>query len=220
VTRNRPEATAEDRLELLRVPLKNLEPHPLNPNVMSDELKGKLRANLRASGRYPPLIVRPLNSGRFQILDGHQRADVLQDLGEESAWCYPWPASDEEALLLVATLNRLEGEDMPGRRAALIAELQSHGTLAELARLLPEDETELEATLQLLDLDVDALLARLTDEADRAIAEGPQLSTFAVDADDAPTVQAAIDRAISILSGRNRRGQALVLLARSYLEGG
>ena len=109
---------------------------------------------------------------------------------------------------------------MPGRRAALIAELQSHGTLAELARLLPEDETELEATLQLLDLDVDALLARLTDEADRAAAEGPQLFTFAVDADDAPTVQAAIDRAISILSGRNRRGQALVLLSRKYLEGG
>jgi ParB-like chromosome segregation protein Spo0J len=220
VTRNRPEATAEDRLELLRVPLKNLVPHPLNPNVMTEELKRKLASNMRASGRYPPLIARPLEDGNFQILDGHQRVDVLRELGEATAVCYLWPTSDEEALVLLATLNRLEGQDVPGRRAALIAELQSHGTLAELARLLPEDETELEATLQILDLDVDALLARLTDEADRAAAEGPQLFTFAVNADDAPTVQAAIDRAISILLGRNRRGQALVLLARSYLEGG
>ncbi len=218
--RKRREHGVDERLELVRVRLENLVPHPLNANVMTDELKRTLASNIRDSGRYPPLIARPLEDGNFQILDGHQRVDVLRELGEATAVCYLWPASDEEALVLLATLNRLEGQDMPGRRAALIAELQSHGTLAELARLLPEDETELEATLQLLDLDVDALLARLTDEADRAAAEGPQLFTFAVDADDAPTVQAAIDRAISILSGRNRRGQALVLFARSYLEGG
>ena len=213
------QAEARERLELVRVPLEDLVPHPLNANVMPDELKAKLAANIGASGRYPPLIVRPLESNSFQILDGHQRADVLRELGETTAVCYIWPASDEEALILIATLNRLEGQDVPGRRAALIAELQAHETLAELARLLPEDEVQLEATLDLLSFDVDGLMARFTEEADRAAAQGPQLFSFAVEPEDAPTVERAIGRAMSTLSGRNRRGGALVLLARQYLEG-
>jgi hypothetical protein len=98
-----------------------------------------------------------------------------------------------------------------------IAGLQAHKTLAELARLLPEDEAQLEATLELLDFDVDGLLARLTEEADRAAAEGPQLLTFAVDAEDAPLVEAALEAAASDLSGRNRRGRALVILVQCYL---
>jgi ParB-like chromosome segregation protein Spo0J len=211
-------ASTPDRTELVRIPLSDLVPHPLNPNVMPGELKAKLAANIHVSGRYPPLIVRPLDDGRFQIMDGHQRADVLRELGETTAVCYLWPASDEEALLLLATLNRLEGQDIPGRRAALIAELQAYNSLAELARLLPEDEGQLEATLQLIDLDVDGLLARLTAEADRATGEGPQLFTFAVDAEDAPTVEAAIARAAATLSGHNCRGRALVIVVRSYLS--
>jgi ParB-like chromosome segregation protein Spo0J len=211
-------ASTPDRTELVRIPLGDLVPHPLNPNVMPGDLKAKLAANIRASGRYPPLIVRPLDSGSFQIMDGHQRADVLRDLGEATALCYVWPASDEEALILVATLNRLEGQDIPGKRAALISELQAHHALAELARLLPEDEAQLEATLELLDFDVEGLLARLTEEADRAAAEGPQLFTFAVDAEDAGSVEAALEHAARGLSGHNCRGRALVIVVRSYLS--
>ncbi|GAG47706.1 unnamed protein product, partial [marine sediment metagenome] len=151
-------------------------------------------------------------------IDGHQKVDVLRQLGESGAWCCVWDVSDEEALLLLATLNRLEGQDVPAKRAALIAELEAHTTLAALAGLLPEDEAELEATLQLLDVDVDGLLQRLTEEADKVAAAGPQLFSFAVDGTDAPTVEQALGQATSALSGPNRRGRALVMLARKYLE--
>ena len=211
--------TTRDDLTLVRIPLDRLVPHPLNPNVMPDDLREKLKEHIQSSGRYPPLIVRPLENGRFQLLDGHQRADALRELGEESAWCCVWEVSDEEALILLGTLNRLEGQDVPGRRAALIAELEAHHTLAQLARLLPEDEVQLESTLRLLDLDVDGLLQRLTEEAGRAAAAGPQLFSFAIDAEYAPTVEEAIAQAASRCSDRNRRGQALVLLSQKYLEG-
>jgi len=210
---------APQRPQMIRIPLDHLLPHPLNANVMPPELKEKLKLHIQSSGRYPPLIVRPLENGRFQLLDGHQRADALRELGEESAWCCVWDVSDEEALILLGTLNRLEGQDVPGRRAALIAELEAHHTLAELARLLPEDEAQLESTLRILDMDVDGLLQRLTAEADRAAASGPQLFSFAVEPQDAPAVEEAIARAVANLFGTNRRGQALVLLAQKYLEG-
>ena len=206
--------------ELAWIPFDQLEPHPLNANVMSDELRKKLTANILATGRYPPLVVQPLGNDRVRILDGRHRAEVLRNLGEEGAWCYLWPATDDEALILVATLNRLEGEDVPGKRAALIAELESHRTLADLAQLLPETEAELEAALEFQDFDVDGLLARLTEEADKAAAEAPQLLTFAVRPEDTTVVEEAIERAASTLAGHNRRGRALVLISRKYLEDG
>lgn len=205
--------------KLTQISLDQIAPHPMNPNVMAAELREKLAANIRASGWYEPLVVRPLPDGTHQILAGHQRAEVLRELGYERVACIAWNVNDHDALILLATLNRLRGEDVPAKRAALISELEAQESLAELARLLPETEAELEATLDHVDLDVDSLMARLSQEAEQTAAQDPHLFTFAVDADDAPTVRAAIDSAVSTLSGRNRRGRALVLLSRKYLRG-
>ena len=60
---------------------------------------------------------------RFEVLDGHQRLSVLRRLGRDQALCYLWPCDDATALVLLATLNRLEGEDVPALRSALLAEL-------------------------------------------------------------------------------------------------
>jgi len=178
----------------------------------------KLAENIRRSRRYPPLICRRLPDGRYQILDGEHRWRLLGELGETGAWCVVWDVSDEDALILLATLNRLHGEDVPAKRSALIAELEHHQTLAELARLLPEPEAELQSMLELLDFDIEEVIARLTEEAERAAASGPRLFSFAVDLEDAPRVEQAIQQAIDALDGSNRRGRALVVLAARYLE--
>ncbi len=208
---------ANDTPRLVLIPLDQIEPHPLNANQMSPEFLGKLAANIGKSRKYPPLVVRPLATRRHQTLDGEQRCKALRSLGETHAWCYVWPCSDEEALVLLATLNRLEGMDVPGKRAALIAELQQHESLAELARLLPEDEGQLEQTLALLDLDVDALVERLTEEAERATASAPVLFSFAVAPGEAPLVEEALGAAMAKLEGTNRRGRAFVEIVRTYV---
>jgi len=209
--------TSQD-LGLKSIALRLLKPHPMNPNYMPPELKEKLRAHIAASGRYEPLIVRPLPGGEFQSVSGHQRADVLAELGEEFAFCCVWDIDEEETLILLATLNRLRGEDIPGKRAALIEALQEHNTLAELAKLLPESEAELESTLSLLDMDVDGLIDRLTAAAAQASAENPRVFTFAVDPGDAPVVDSALERARQGLTGKNQNGRALVALARRFIE--
>lgn len=204
--------------ELVWIAIDQLVPHPLNANVMPPELMTKLRENIGRTRRYPPIIVRHLPDGKFQVLDGWHRVLVLGELGEPGAWCLAWDVSDQDALVLLATLNRLHGEDVLGKRAALIAELQQHENLARLALLLPESEAELRSTLELVDLDLDSLVADLAAQAERAASEGPQLFTFAVDPADAPAVEEALEHAATGLSGKNRRGQALVLIASRYLE--
>lgn len=202
--------------DLVFVPFEKLAPHPLNANFMEDALKAKLRAHIQRSGRYPPLIVRPFGAG-YQILDGEQRATVLKEMGEEGAWSCIWDVDDEDAVLLLATLNRLQGEDLPARRAYLIQELQANRTLAELATLLPEDESELNSCLAAIDMDLEGLMAQLEAEASRVAEERPEVFTFAVERFDAVVVNEAIERAIDGMDGKNRRGRALVLMARHYM---
>jgi hypothetical protein len=153
-------------------------------------------------------------------LDGRHRADVLRNLGAESATCVVWDVGDDEAMVLLATLNRLEGADVPARRASLIQELADHRPLAELAELLPETEAELASSLQSLEFDLETFIEQLDGEADDLERDLPELFSFAVDRDDVPLVEQALDRAAAQLTGRNRRGQALVALARNYLDAG
>ena len=123
-------------LQLRAIALDLLYEHPLNANLMPEGRVEKLTHNIGRSGRYPPLIVRahPELSGRFQILDGKHRVEALRRLELREALCYFWPCDDAEALVLLATLNRLEGEDVPARRADL---------LVELSALLPPEQLAL-----------------------------------------------------------------------------
>lgn len=134
------------------IPLDHLDAHPDNANRMSAKLVAKLQRHIEQTGRYPPLIVRPHpeTQGRFQILDGHHRAEILRSLGYAEAQCDVWHVDDKQAALLLLTLNRLHGDDDPLRRAALINTLGRSMELPQLARLIPEHADQIRRLLELL----------------------------------------------------------------------
>jgi ParB-like chromosome segregation protein Spo0J len=197
-----------------------LHPHPQNANVMSPKDKAALAANIRRSGRYPPLIVRPYPAlaGQYQLLDGHQRVAVLRDLGEQDAPCLVWPCDDATALLLLATLNRLRGADEPAKRAALVEELGALVSPADLARLLPKDTHRLNNTLAQKKLSGAALLVDLHATMERTAASAPMILSVTVPAEDAPVVEKALTHAAAGLDAPQRRGRALARICRAYLE--
>lgn len=161
------------------IPLGVLEPHPENSNRMPAHLMEKLKAHIERTGLYEPLVVRPIGAGeatrtcpgaaapgsrasrddleseisdlrcRYQILNGHHRARVLRELGHTRARCDVWEVDDDEARLLLATLNRLEGRDDPSARAHLVAHLAQGRSAQDLARLLPEPPDAVERLLRL-----------------------------------------------------------------------
>ncbi|GAF75843.1 unnamed protein product [marine sediment metagenome] len=202
----------------MRIPLAKLRPHPANANVMTEERLEKLAENIRREGDYPPLVVRPHpeEEGCYQILDGHQRDEVLRRLGHSDALCYLWPCDDRTALMLLATLNRLEGQDDPLKRAALLKELTDLASPEELAQLLPESATLIHQSVKLLDLDLDALLADLQKESPTGT--GLRAITFAVTPEDEAVIEEAVRLASAGLEGKNRRGRALAIIAKACLE--
>lgn len=207
----------DERLQ--RIPLKRLLPHPANANLMSEERLKKLARNIEREGRYPPLIVRPhpQRRGYFELLDGHQRCSVLGHLGLDAALCYLWRCDDETALVLLSTLNRLEGEDLPAKRAELLSELRGLMPLEEMARLLPESAKEIQEALDFKNLDSAALLAQLTRAAE-VTADSLRAISFAVSRDDEQAIEEAVRVEFESLSGPNRRGRALANICRAYLE--
>jgi len=211
------------REHLLRVPLEHLQNHPMNANRMGEAILTKLTNNIMKEGHYPPLIVRPHPqlSREYQLLDGQHRKEALKRCGHVDALCYVWPCDDATALTLLASLNRLQGEDEPSRRADLLAELTHLITPADLAQLLPEDATSLSETLAASILDEDSLLADFTASSNQLQANGPRHLSFTLPPDDEVDVEKAVNAALAALElkGADRRGRALGLIARYYLEG-
>jgi len=203
---------------LVRVPFDRLRPHPANANVMDEERLEKLAANIAQEGNYPPLVVRPHpeEPGCYQVLDGHQRSQVLKYLRHEEALCYVWPCDDHTALILLATLNRLEGQDDPLKRAELLRELTQLASPEDLAQLLPESAILIHQSLELLDLNLEELLADL--EREKGARNGLRAITFAVSPEDEQVIEQAVRQAEVGLEGSNRRGRALGLVAKSYVK--
>ena len=120
--------------------------HPDNPNRMSKSNFRKLVGHIKETGDYEPVIVRrhPEKEGFYQILNGHHRTKALCELGAVKIDCVVWKVSDERALMLLATLNRLNGRDDVRKRAALIDELGKKCSIKELTSALPETKEAIE----------------------------------------------------------------------------
>ena len=202
------------------VAVEDLVAHPLNANVLPEDLREKLAAHIRSSGRYPHLIVRPhpKEEGKFEVLDGHHRLLVLKDLGHLDARCDVWDVNDREAKLLLATLNRLEGQDLPIRRAQLLHELLGEMNLSDLAGLLPESEKQLEELHSLLEFPAEDIAALLDAEAEEAEKVLPRVMYFVVTPDQEESIEQAVELASDGTAGRDRKARGLTNLARAFLE--
>ncbi len=204
-----------------QIPLDDLLPHPLNSNVMPPEYREKLLAHIRRTGRYPFLVVRPhpTEPGKYQVLDGHHRVGVLRELGHTEARCDVWDVDDREAKLLLATLNRLEGQDLPIRRAQLLHELLGEWSATDLGGLLPETEAEIADLHSLLEFPAEEIAEQLMTEAAAREKTLPVVIHFVVSHEQAELIDCAIERASDGVAGRDRKARGLTNLAKHFLGG-
>ena len=100
----------------------------------------KLRHNIEQLGMYETLTVRPHPStnGKFEVLNGHARLEVLRELDVPSAKCDIWEVTDSEAQLFLAILNKLRGSDVAELRMGLLLDLLREHPKEELAAYIPE----------------------------------------------------------------------------------
>lgn len=138
------ESKTESTIE--SIPIAKLIPHPANPNQMSDSTFRKLVRNIGRTGLYEPIIVRPhpKEKDKFQIINGHHRVKALVKLGKKEADCVVWEVDDEQTAVLLATLNRLTGSDVPAKKIELLKQLKERFDSVDLAKILPQTAKQIE----------------------------------------------------------------------------
>lgn len=126
--------------KIISIKLDRLVAHPANPNRMSTATLAKLKSHIERTGNYEPIIVRPHpeRSDCFEILNGHHRIKALKELGCRHADCVVWQVDDDEALVLLATLNRLAGSDDVHKKSALFKNLNQRFDAKELSKMLTD----------------------------------------------------------------------------------
>ncbi|MBL7214116.1 MAG: ParB N-terminal domain-containing protein [Phycisphaerae bacterium] len=126
--------------------LRRLSPHPANPNRMSDAAFKKLVKHIERTGQYEPIVVRihPHRKNSYQILNGHHRMRALARLSYTHADCVVFAAADAEAMVYLATLNKLTGRDNVHKKSRLIEQLCKRYESKELSQMLPESKTAIE----------------------------------------------------------------------------
>lgn len=203
--------------QCVSIAIDKLTCHPDNPNRMSKANFNKLVRNIERAGRYEPLIVRPdpKDKDRFQIINGHHRAKALAKLGREKADCIIWDVDDEQTQILLATLNRLSGSDVPVRKIALLKKLAARFETKQLSRLLPYPAKQLE---RLATLDIRQLkMAQRTDSAECFV--NPLV--FFVSNEQKQAIETALELAgadIKADTKAAKRATAFTLIARSFCQ--
>ena len=157
----------------------------------------------------------PTKANCYQLLNGHHRKRVLEQLEHTHADCVVWQVDDEQALLLLATLNRLCGQDDPYQRAELLEKLSQRIGQEELLKQLPEKRGQLEKLLAV----------RRPPEViePEALPEMPQAMTFFVSAEQKATIETSLQKVREEVGGDDpeqklTKGDLLALVAGAYVK--
>lgn len=137
--------------KIVSIEIGRLIGHPSNPNLMSAGVFRKLKSHIERTGNYEPIVVRPHpeRADCFEILNGHHRMKVLKELSYERADCVVWDVDESEALLLLATLNRLSGSDDVYKKSELIKNLSREYSIKELCGRLVDNSKSIQRLLNL-----------------------------------------------------------------------
>ena len=136
------------------VPLDKIEPNPEQPRLaFNEESLQELSASVKEHGILQPILVRPLDGGRYQLIAGERRWRASRMAGLDTI-----PALiediDDDTALEIAIIENLQREDIsPLDEAAMYDRMvHEHGySIRKLADKLGKDKGYLENRLRLAD---------------------------------------------------------------------
>ena len=125
-------------------------------NYKQDDIEktAKLEANLKRNGQIENLIVRELDTGFYEIINGNHRYDVLKNLGIKFAVVNnKGKISKQDAIRLAIETNETKFVTDTISLAELIKELSITFDVKTLAETMPYTEEQLEEMIKLTDFD-------------------------------------------------------------------
>ena len=182
---------------------RDLRENPWNPNVVDPINQDKLEASLKKDGLQKAILIRTLQDGSKEILDGQHRVRAAIEIGWDLIACVDvGQISDGEAKKQTLIGNSRYGDDDPLLMSNLLSD-SDIGSASDLLETLPFDESTLTSYFEHSTVDLDDLdqLDEI-DESDALDLEMPtgsagkthQVMRFKVSIDDAVKISDQISK--------------------------
>jgi ParB family transcriptional regulator, chromosome partitioning protein len=156
-------ATAEPKATVVEgtpreIPLAEIDRNPYQTRTRFDEAQlNELAASIRATGVVQPILVRPLASGRFQLIAGERRWLASQKAEKTTIPAIVRQVSDEQAMeiTIVENLQRTDLNSMEQARAYDRLSREFKMTQEQMAQRTGKDRASVANFLRLLRLPLD-----------------------------------------------------------------
>jgi ParB family chromosome partitioning protein len=148
-------ATESEGGKPLEIPLEQIDRNPFQTrSQMNDELLAELAASITANGVVQPVLVRPLTTGRFQLIAGERRWKASELAGKKTIPAILRRVSDEQAMeiTIVENLQRMDLNPMEQARAFERLSREFHMTQEQMAVRTGKDRATVSNFLRLLKL--------------------------------------------------------------------
>lgn len=104
--------------KLVKLELWDIVPFKDHPfKVEKDESFKELLESIKDNGLLEPLLVRPTEEGRYELISGHRRKLALELLGYKEAECYVEELTDDEATIKMVDSNIYRNIILPSEKA-------------------------------------------------------------------------------------------------------
>lgn len=123
---------------------------PYNYKSEHKEMTAKLKANIEKNGFIQNLIVRELETGAFEVINGNHRYDVLVDMQIEKAMCFNLgEISEKKAKRIAIETNETAFPNDMLLLADTLRDISKEFSIDDLLGTLPYTEKQLNKLLQL-----------------------------------------------------------------------
>jgi len=141
-------------LGVRNVPVDRIEPNPAQPRMIIDPAAlRELAASVREHGVLQPVLVRPLDDGRYQLIAGERRWRAAR-LAQQATVPAMIEEIDDDTALEISIIENLQREDLtPLEEADIYRRMTAeHGySVRKLAQKLGKDKGYIENRLRLSD---------------------------------------------------------------------
>jgi ParB family chromosome partitioning protein len=141
-------------LGVRNIPVDRIEPNPSQPRMVIDPAAlRELAASVREHGVLQPVLVRPLDDGRYQLVAGERRWRAAR-LAQQSTVPAMIEEIDDDTALEISIIENLQREDLsPLEEAEMYRRMTGeHGySVRKLAHKLGKDKGYIENRLRLAD---------------------------------------------------------------------
>jgi len=206
-------------LDIKLITVEKIKPNSYNPNVVSEPIMAKLRAEIGQKGLCEPIIVRS-GGNAYEIVDGEHRWRICRDLGWKEVPCIVQDYDDKEAKIKTLQLNYMRGAAVPIKLAHLIHDLNKEIKLEDLAKKLPYETPQMLDNLELLKLP-DDFGKDIENRAKEEEKELPSVVSFVLYRKQQEVVEKAINIATKDLpeGTKNSKAWALERICAHFLLG-